>query len=109
MEDWCEEIAQSLDALEDNLGSQTCGVNVPGMQFFPGERCRDRGVRSAGTESVGGCGVAADAVLCRVNRHTTSLMRRTVSDGNQIWIGSGELLSNRFDPGAYALEGIPGC
>src|SRR6266487_5744698 len=109
VEERCEEIAKSLDALEYNLGSQIRGVNVASIQFFPAEWRGYRRVRSAGTQGVGGCCVATDAVLCIVNRNTTSLMRRTISDGNQIWIGGSELLSYRFDPGAYAIEGMPGC
>src|SRR6266536_7505 len=78
-----------------------------GTQFFPGKRRRDCRVRNTGTEAVGGCCVATDAVLAIVNRHTTSPMRRTMSEGNQIWRDGSKLLSYRFDPGADALEGIP--
>src|SRR6266480_1907002 len=78
-----------------------------GPPWDPGQRRRDCRVRNTGTEAVGGCCVATYAVLCSVNRHTTSPMRRTMSEGNQIWRDGSKLLSYRFDPGAYALEGIP--
>jgi len=106
---WCEEIAKSLDALEYYLGGQIRGVNVTGIQFFPTERCGDCRVSSAGAQGVGRCCVATGAVLSRVNRDAPSPVRRTLSDGNQMRIGGSELLPHRFDPAAYAFEGVPGC
>ena len=106
MEDWCEEIAKSPDALEYDLRSRVSGVNGAAIQFFPSERYGDRRVRRAGTQGVGGRRVAADIVLCSVNRDATSPVGRTGSQGNQLRVRCGELSSYRFDPGADALEGI---
>src|SRR5216684_3276919 len=105
----CETIAKSLDTIEYHLGGQICGANVTSIQFLPGERRGYRGMRSAGTQGVGGRCVATYAVLSRVNRDAPSQVRRALSDGDQIWIGGSELLPHRFDPAAYALEGIPNC
>src|SRR6266852_9665156 len=106
---WCEEIAKSPDALEDYRRSQVSGVNGASIQFFPAERRGDCWVSSAGTQGVGGRGVATDAVLSRVNCDAPSPVRRTLSDGNQIRIGASKLLPHRFDPAADALEGIASC
>src|SRR6266550_138170 len=106
MQDWCKEVTSPLDALKDDLRSQVSRVNVAAIQFFPAERCGDGRVSGAGTQGVGGGRVAADTVLSRVNRDVTSAMGRTMSQGNQLRIRSGELLPHRFDPGADALEGI---
>src|SRR6202022_174042 len=80
---WREEIAKSPDALEYHLGGQIRGVNVTGIQFFPGERRGYRGMGSAGAQGVGGRCVATYAVLSRVNRDALSPVCRTLSDGNQ--------------------------
>ncbi len=109
LEDWGEEIAKSPDALEDDLRSQASGVDGADIQFFPGERRGDCGVMCAGTQGVGGRCIAAGTILGIANRDATFPMRQTVSEGNQIRIGSSELLSHRFDSAADALEGIPSC
>jgi hypothetical protein len=76
VEDRGEEIAESPDALEHDLRRQVGGVKVTSIEFFPGEWGGDRGVSRSGTQRVGCCGVAANAVLRIINRDAASLVRR---------------------------------
>jgi hypothetical protein len=53
LQDRCEEIAKSPDALEFDLWSEVNRVHIPSIQFFPGEWLGDRGLSRVGTQRVG--------------------------------------------------------
>lgn len=103
-QDWCKEVAPLLDTLEHRLRRQGTRLNGAGFQFLPGQWGGDERASGGSTQRIWRCGVAPQAILCRINRDTSTSMRRPMGEGKQIRKTRHELLPDALDPAADRLE-----